>query len=106
MIRRPPRSTLFPYTTLFRSHELLNRIVEKAPAHADGGLARTAGKLQERSVLPAGAPIQADARGQGLVIGMDEPARNTLVTGEHQARWRGSRVGAGGSWVRGRCEAR
>src|SRR3712207_9446371 len=27
MIRRPPRSTLFPYTTLFRSHE-------KPPAHA------------------------------------------------------------------------
>src|SRR5256885_9682211 len=23
MIRRPPRSTLFPYTTLFRSHQLL-----------------------------------------------------------------------------------
>src|SRR2546430_13304926 len=23
MIRRPPRSTLFPYTTLFRSHTLL-----------------------------------------------------------------------------------
>src|SRR3712207_8602694 len=22
MIRRPPRSTLFPYTTLFRSHEI------------------------------------------------------------------------------------
>src|SRR5437868_11479396 len=22
MIRRPPRSTLFPYTTLFRSHEV------------------------------------------------------------------------------------
>src|SRR2546430_15599299 len=27
MIRRPPRSTLFPYTTLFRS-ELLDRLVE------------------------------------------------------------------------------
>src|SRR3989442_14770365 len=25
MIRRPPRSTLFPYTTLFRSLELTNR---------------------------------------------------------------------------------
>src|SRR2546426_9308850 len=25
MIRRPPRSTLFPYTTLFRSHYALNR---------------------------------------------------------------------------------
>src|SRR2546430_6674693 len=25
MIRRPPRSTLFPYTTLFRSHEHFRR---------------------------------------------------------------------------------
>src|SRR5258708_8685761 len=25
MIRRPPRSTLFPYTTLFRSHSLRNQ---------------------------------------------------------------------------------
>src|SRR3989441_11031118 len=25
MIRRPPRSTLFPYTTLFRSHATLRR---------------------------------------------------------------------------------
>src|SRR2546422_2170684 len=37
MIRRPPRSTLFPYTTLFRSrlgpeqmHALLNRFFERA----------------------------------------------------------------------------
>src|SRR5438445_2228476 len=33
MIRRPPRSTLFPYTTLFRSHEVehlsVKRIVKK-----------------------------------------------------------------------------
>src|SRR2546427_3953335 len=27
MIRRPPRSTLFPYTTLFRSRDYLARIV-------------------------------------------------------------------------------
>src|SRR3712207_9561934 len=26
MIRRPPRSTLFPYTTLFRSHQLLREV--------------------------------------------------------------------------------
>src|SRR5258707_1738852 len=25
MIRRPPRSTLFPYTTLFRSHPVMQR---------------------------------------------------------------------------------
>src|SRR2546430_8667777 len=30
MIRRPPRSTLFPYTTLFRSRELV-----QAAAHGD-----------------------------------------------------------------------
>src|SRR3989449_6011665 len=34
MIRRPPRSTLFPYTTLFRSgeHELHGLLREVAPA--------------------------------------------------------------------------
>src|SRR2546422_3743541 len=30
MIRRPPRSTLFPYTTLFRSNEQLTYILEGA----------------------------------------------------------------------------
>src|SRR3712207_7453187 len=49
MIRRPPRSTLFPYTTLFRSHaagqrprgprltgalaHLLQRLVQPRPGH-------------------------------------------------------------------------
>src|SRR3989442_11498573 len=37
MIRRPPRSTLFPYTTLFRSlhrtRELFRRRVERARHH-------------------------------------------------------------------------
>src|SRR5687768_17687043 len=41
MIRRPPRSTLFPYTTLFRSgHFERNRLarhhVDRAPANAAG----------------------------------------------------------------------
>src|SRR2546429_5159041 len=30
MIRRPPRSTLFPYTTLFRSH-IVNRVLRNLP---------------------------------------------------------------------------
>src|SRR2546427_8954267 len=30
MIRRPPRSTLFPYTTLFRSESPLFKLVEEA----------------------------------------------------------------------------
>src|SRR5690242_21487674 len=29
MIRRPPRSTLFPYTTLFRSQDLLAQAIRK-----------------------------------------------------------------------------
>src|SRR3712207_8921189 len=29
MIRRPPRSTLFPYTTLFRSHLPVGRVVHR-----------------------------------------------------------------------------
>src|SRR5207249_9663867 len=39
MIRRPPRSTLFPYTTLFRSRGTLDRAVH-VPRTGDGGAAR------------------------------------------------------------------
>src|SRR2546430_9778274 len=38
MIRRPPRSTLFPYTTLFRSH-LVQRDCHPARRERPGGLA-------------------------------------------------------------------
>src|SRR3712207_8224358 len=31
MIRRPPRSTLFPYTTLFRSTDYLSRVLATVP---------------------------------------------------------------------------
>src|SRR2546422_6938755 len=31
MIRRPPRSTLFPYTTLFRSRDLPLQLLVRAP---------------------------------------------------------------------------
>src|SRR3989442_11990829 len=34
MIRRPPRSTLFPYTTLFRSQERQVLGADHAPPHA------------------------------------------------------------------------
>src|SRR2546428_4386917 len=36
MIRRPPRSTLFPYTTLFRSHARLS-VVRVKPGRASLG---------------------------------------------------------------------
>src|SRR5437016_9084289 len=39
MIRRPPRSTLFPYTTLFRSAALPGRMPSWPPATARRGAA-------------------------------------------------------------------
>src|SRR5436309_8963416 len=34
MIRRPPRSTLFPYTTLFRSLSIGADVLHRRPTHA------------------------------------------------------------------------
>src|SRR3712207_8104875 len=47
MIRRPPRSTLFPYTTLFRSEraEEAQRLVREQPGHLG-----CAGRRRERRV--------------------------------------------------------
>src|SRR2546426_5061631 len=48
MIRRPPRSTLFPYTTLFRS--LLERLEQRRLVHdgAAGDVEEPRGRLHDR----------------------------------------------------------
>src|SRR2546429_4921716 len=46
MIRRPPRSTLFPYTTLFRSHEKILPVFISSGAIADPSSARYPALLQ------------------------------------------------------------
>src|SRR5438067_9955063 len=43
MIRRPPRSTLFPYTTLFRSHHLMLHAIS-----IDGSDDRALGEMPSR----------------------------------------------------------
>src|SRR3712207_8442051 len=43
MIRRPPRSTLFPYTTLFRSEGLLAGVRRGSVAHGAAGGVRPGG---------------------------------------------------------------
>src|SRR5690348_18019769 len=40
MIRRPPRSTLFPYTTLFRSQKQLRVVVVRGVRRRRSGLGR------------------------------------------------------------------
>src|SRR5688572_32366294 len=77
MIRRPPRSTLFPYTTLFRSEALHDHpwftLVEAVASERSAGkryrdaahwllaseLPAAAGELE---VLPPGAPLAARDR--------------------------------------------
>src|SRR2546427_8735380 len=58
MIRRPPRSTLFPYTTLFRS--LLGRARDESGAHP---VAQQAGGVRGRVRL-AELPAQELARSE------------------------------------------
>src|SRR5258706_16418663 len=59
MIRRPPRSTLFPYTTLFRS---FLPIGEPARAHCfviahHHRCDRAAGALSDRELIPDAQPV-------------------------------------------------
>src|SRR5256885_13127722 len=63
MIRRPPRSTLFPYTTLFRS--LGGDVLV-----AVGGLEdQRRGEAAEQPAGPRRAPVQAKLPGQQPVPG-------------------------------------
>src|SRR3712207_6923375 len=73
MIRRPPRSTLFPYTTLFRSAVELGADVIKADPTDD---------LDEYDrVLEVARPVPALVRGGGRV-----PDRSEEHTSELQSR--------------------
>src|SRR3712207_9358362 len=62
MIRRPPRSTLFPYTTLFRSHRPLAPAERDFPLdteHRDGRRGRQRGRR-------AGRPVRGDRKSTRL----------------------------------------
>src|SRR3712207_8265739 len=80
MIRRPPRSTLFPYTTLFRS------IARRLPGEVMGAGSTDAGRGIGEQLLPGvakGEPLlgrRSGARGCGL------GARSEEHTSELQSR--------------------
>src|SRR3712207_7198580 len=87
MIRRPPRSTLFPYTTLFRSP----RPERDAQRDDPGGWVRRRRDVDERQVLRLG-PDGED--GALLQLGRPEPGHRVRAarprteehTSEIQAR--------------------
>src|SRR3712207_9001462 len=58
MIRRPPRSTLFPYTTLFRSQALTGQIAGVAVTNTSGA---------------PGAPARIRIRGTASLNGTQDP---------------------------------
>src|SRR2546426_3586744 len=88
MIRRPPRSTLFPYTTLFRSHPLLPAAapgegryvlrrahrVEHVGSRADHGA-----RAEQRADCRLG--VIADQAAQELQPGLDR--KSTRLNSSH-----------------------
>src|SRR2546427_12270183 len=81
MIRRPPRSTLFPYTTLFRSRRragLRPAVGRTTDAHWDAGRrARRAVRHTARAAARADA-LGAQGRSAGALARPREQPRNHL----------------------------
>src|SRR3712207_6954120 len=87
MIRRPPRSTLFPYTTLFRSRVGGVDLVHPVAGDVDPGVA---GDGDDLRVLPAGLGAgEHDRVGPGagrLPVCGDIAGRSEEHTSELQSR--------------------
>src|SRR5256886_5433163 len=62
MIRRPPRSTLFPYTTLFRSHEAVTTAPASAPEedHTVGAVLQAGYQLGGALIRPARVTVRSE----------------------------------------------
>src|ERR1035438_2897931 len=94
MIRRPPRSTLFPYTTLFRSGFARNRLSRRPSPHDLIRLllpaSHTLSGFESRSpILPSSAAVR------GLLARSCEPARNSSNEAAHSENRRGGKEGRG-----------
>src|SRR5690242_21609573 len=76
MIRRPPRSTLFPYTTLFRSH-----LIAGGPGHLQR-LGEVGAGLVVGAVRPRDATRHEQQRDAWRLIGV-AAVRDDLRSEEH-----------------------
>src|SRR5260221_1131254 len=79
MIRRPPRSTLFPYTTLFRSR--LRRAVEDPLRHPRRHLVSRRGKRRTR-VAVSHRPAADDQR-LAAALGTGRDRKSTRLNSSH-----------------------
>src|SRR3712207_7140666 len=83
MIRRPPRSTLFPYTTLFRSGQLPAQVALRQLDHQRRGLLGHRGEVVEGEQPVPVADRAADQPVQAL---QRPPLRSEEHTSELQSR--------------------
>src|SRR2546427_9572091 len=67
MIRRPPRSTLFPYTTLFRSHHLGTGTAVHPTRGSDSHGARRA-NLERRAPQPRSEEHTSELQSQSNLV--------------------------------------
>src|SRR5690349_23177755 len=85
MIPRPPRSTLFPYTTLFRSLAALEAPLAPRGDHPDIGLERIVGDLEADLVVALARRAVGDGVGADLPRDLDL-LRSEEHTSELQSR--------------------
>src|SRR3712207_8323805 len=68
MIRRPPRSTLFPYTTLFRSRQkneqLIDYIIPNIQKSRDNYEELKEANVKEKDILSITRSLQSDDRSE------------------------------------------
>src|SRR3712207_7680687 len=87
MIRRPPRSTLFPYTTLFRSlpkkkHQLLEKLSQPSGEHAQAEQKeKTHGNLSE--LLFDSGPQRAPPSLTAAEVTEDLDRKSTRLNSSH-----------------------
>src|SRR3712207_8487805 len=87
MIRRPPRSTLFPYTTLFRSRKGVaadRRRVRRATEAEPGGEGRGAGQGDAAGAVPHHP--EGDGGHRGVAVQHRNLGRSEEHTSELQSR--------------------
>src|SRR3712207_9112969 len=91
MIRRPPRSTLFPYTTLFRSREQPHRHLAE-PALVRVALAVPVEVLEHEPADPGGARLQAEVDGADMLAGGQCHRAGVRPRGEGKADRKSTRL--------------
>src|SRR5690242_21050259 len=87
MIRRPPRSTPFPYTTLFRSGRDLDGLAERCKADQGGGAGRVGLGEQRPWVAVLGVPVLPAALRLLLLEagGVGEDRKSTRLNSSHMS---------------------